>query len=122
MEPGLGPLAGTAWVLSAPKGTANNLKVLSTRQDQASKAALEGATEQQSTHARTCVPVLTCILAQLHTGRMAPASLAFPAHVQIPGAGVVSHALWCPRTSCTHLLSSPSPLHLRAADASVGQG
>lgn len=46
MEQGLGSLAGTAWVLSVPLGTASDLEVLRTWQDQASRSNPDGTSEQ----------------------------------------------------------------------------
>lgn len=117
MEPGSGLLAGTVWALSAPLGTASHLEVLSTWQDQASKGSCKGATEQQSTHAHTRVPVLTSMLAQLHAGRMALASLVSLSTCRPCWAD--ARALPCPHTSCIHLLSAPAHC-ITVVNASAG--
>lgn len=102
---GLGSLAGTAWVLSAPLGTASDLKVLRTRQDQASRSNPYGTTERYH-----CV----CSSAQLHVCRIVPANSARPACLQ-----TTTGRCPCPFTSSTRLLSPPSH-SISVANASAG--
>lgn len=59
---GLGTLGWHCLGALSPQGTSSDLKLLNTRQVQASRGSPDGATEQQSTHARSRVPALTCML------------------------------------------------------------
>lgn len=76
MELGLGPLAGTAWVLSAHKGSAGDLKLSSTWQD---KAALTVPLSSRAPmHAPLCLCLPASLCSYVQAGQCRQAELSLP--------------------------------------------